>query len=40
LGVSNHEEPRIIIGGQTALQPGMVCVMEPGVYVQGFGGVR
>jgi Xaa-Pro dipeptidase len=40
LGVSNHEEPRIIIGGQTELEPGMVVVFEPGVYVEGFGGVR
>jgi Xaa-Pro aminopeptidase len=40
LGVSNHEEPRFIIGGRTVLQPGMVCVLEPGVYIEGFGGVR
>jgi len=40
VGVSNHEEPRIIIGAQTVLEPGMVCVFEPGVYVEGFGGVR
>ena len=40
VGVSNHEEPRIIVGAQTVLEPGMVCVFEPGVYVEGFGGVR
>lgn len=40
LGVSNHEEPRIIISGPTVLQPGMVVVMEPAVYVPGVGGVR
>jgi Xaa-Pro aminopeptidase len=40
LGVSNHEEPRIIIGGQTVLHPDMVVVMEPAVYVPGLGGVR
>ena len=40
VGVSNHEEPRIIIGGQSVLEPGMVCVLEPGVYVEGFGGIR
>lgn len=40
LGVSNHEEPRVIINGQTVLQPGMVVVIEPAVYVPGVGGVR
>jgi Xaa-Pro aminopeptidase len=40
VGVSNHEEPRIIIGGPTVLEPGMVCVLEPAVYIEGFGGVR
>ncbi len=40
VGVSNHEEPRFIIGGQTVLEPGMVCAIEPGVYIEGYGGVR
>jgi Xaa-Pro aminopeptidase len=40
VGVSNHEEPRLIMGGQTVLEAGMVCLMEPAVYIPGFGGVR
>lgn len=40
IGVSNHEEPRIIIDSQTVLEPGMVVVLEPAVYVPGVGGVR
>ncbi|MCC7447881.1 MAG: aminopeptidase P family protein, partial [Anaerolineae bacterium] len=40
VGVSNHEEPRFIIGGQTVLEPGMVCAIEPGVYIEGYGGAR
>jgi Xaa-Pro dipeptidase len=40
LGVSNHEEPRIIIGAGTVLQAGMVMVLEPAVYVPEVGGVR
>jgi len=40
IGVSNHEEPRIIVNSMTTLEPGMVCVFEPGVYIEGFGGVR
>jgi Xaa-Pro aminopeptidase len=39
-GVSNHEEPRIIPGSPTVLQPGMVLMMEPGIYIEGYGGVR
>jgi Xaa-Pro dipeptidase len=40
LGVSNHEEPRIIIDGPTTLEAGMVMVIEPPVYQEGFGGLR
>jgi Xaa-Pro dipeptidase len=40
LGVSNHEEPRIIKDAPMVVEPGMVIVFEPAVYVQGFGGVR
>lgn len=40
LGVSNHEEPRIIVDAPMVLEPGMVIALEPAVYVENFGGVR
>jgi Xaa-Pro dipeptidase len=40
VGVSNQDEPRIIIGGLTPLEAGMVVVIEPPVYKEGFGGLR
>jgi Xaa-Pro aminopeptidase len=40
VGVSNHEEPRITPGSATVLAPNMVVLLEPGVYVEGFGGCR
>jgi len=44
LGLEVHEEPRIgrPITGQpdTPLEPGMIFTIEPGVYVEGVGGVR
>jgi Xaa-Pro dipeptidase len=32
LGTSWHEEPRIVPGGTTVLEPGMVLALEPAVY--------
>lgn len=40
LGLEVHEMPRIGKGSPTALQKGMVITIEPGVYLQGLGGVR
>jgi Xaa-Pro dipeptidase len=40
VGVSNQDEPRIIIDGPTPLEAGMVVVIEPPVYQEGFGGLR
>jgi Xaa-Pro aminopeptidase len=40
LGVTFHEEPRIVPGADTVLQPNMVLALEPAVYVPGLGGVR
>jgi len=44
LGLEVHEEPRV---GKprpdvrdATFEPGMVCTIEPGAYVAGFGGVR
>ena len=40
LGLEIHEGPRVGLKGTTVLEPGMVITIEPGVYLQGFGGVR
>jgi Xaa-Pro aminopeptidase len=37
LGADWHEEPRIVPGGETVLEPGMVVALEPGVYADGRG---
>jgi Xaa-Pro aminopeptidase len=40
LGLEVHEMPRLGRGEATILQQGMVLTVEPGVYVEGFGGIR
>ena len=40
LGMESHEEPYIFSGNTLKLQVGMAYTVEPGIYVQGFGGVR
>ena len=40
LGLEIHEPPRIGKKDQTRLQAGMVITIEPGVYIDGLGGVR
>jgi Xaa-Pro aminopeptidase len=40
LGLEIHEMPRIGRGEQTLLQEGMVVTVEPGVYLDGIGGIR
>jgi len=32
--------PRLAKGDGTILQEGMILTVEPGVYVEGFGGIR
>lgn len=32
LGCAYHEEPRIVPGGETVLEPGMIVALEPGTY--------
>jgi len=43
LGLEVHEAPRVsrsATASSDTLQPGMVCTIEPGAYVEGLGGVR
>jgi Xaa-Pro dipeptidase len=40
LGVSYHEEPRLVPYNEMKLEPGMVIAIEPGIYISGVGGVR
>lgn len=40
VGVALHEEPRIVPYNDTVLEPGMVILLEPGIYYPGETGVR
>ncbi len=40
LGLEIHEPPRLGRNDKTRLQEGMVITIEPGAYMEGFGGVR
>lgn len=40
VGVSGHEGPRIVPGNEQRLTPGMVIMLEPGIYFPGETGVR
>jgi Xaa-Pro aminopeptidase len=40
LGLEVHEDPRIARGQTVRLEAGNVITIEPGVYVQGVGGIR
>ena len=40
LGLEIHELPRVGKRDHTPLEPGMAITIEPGAYIEGFGGVR
>lgn len=40
LGLEIHEPPRLGRRDETQLAPGMAITVEPGVYVEGWGGIR
>ena len=40
LGLDIHEPPSIMDGNDEILTPGMVFTVEPGLYLEGWGGVR
>ena len=40
LGLEVHEMPRLGKGDKTILEEDMVITVEPGVYVEGLGGIR
>lgn len=40
IGLETHEEPYLVAGNRTPLEPGMVFSIEPGIYLPGRFGVR
>ncbi|HHW36979.1 MAG TPA: aminopeptidase P family protein [Bacillales bacterium] len=40
IGLDIHEGPALSVKSDTILEPGMVVTVEPGIYLEGVGGVR
>jgi Xaa-Pro aminopeptidase len=40
LGLEVHEDPRVARGQPVSLEPGNVITIEPGIYLEGVGGIR
>lgn len=40
IGLNVHEGPRFSAASEAELKPGMVVTVEPGIYLEGWGGVR
>jgi Xaa-Pro aminopeptidase len=40
VGLEIHEKPRIAKAETTSLRSGAVITIEPGIYLEGFGGIR
>ncbi|HEX7745328.1 MAG TPA: M24 family metallopeptidase, partial [Micromonosporaceae bacterium] len=40
IGLDGHEEPYIVSGNATPLEPGMTFSIEPGIYLTGRHGAR
>lgn len=40
VGLAIHEEPRVSRLNPSALEPGMVITVEPGIYIPQWGGIR
>jgi Xaa-Pro aminopeptidase len=38
--MDTHEMPRLARGEKTRLQTGHVVAVEPGIYLEGVGGIR